>query len=148
MERFSWLLGNLFALIVGMTGLMYILPTDEPALQTIPIEASVVNSVTSNDIEVTTLYYASSEDAYNNFLLQYHGANVASFSDIDTLNSLGYKGYFAWYDITLATHAVLLKGTTVIVIKYIDITVYGNQVERLPKVEDYVLEYLKEKNEI
>ncbi|RTK99348.1 MAG: hypothetical protein EKK57_09745 [Proteobacteria bacterium] len=148
MERFSWLIGNVIALILGMTGLMYIFPKYEPAVQPSQVDTPEVLSVTSSEIEVTTFYYALREDAYNAFLLQYYGANVSSFQNVSELSRMGYKGYFAWYNKTLTTHTVLLKGTTVVVIKYIDTTVYGNESERLSRVEQYILEYLKEINEI
>lgn len=148
MEKFYWLAANVITFILATTGYLYMSSgTDSANLQISPLSPPVVLSVNRENVEIVTTNFTSSKEAYSSFLLQFHGASLAPFYDVK-LEKLGFKGYFAWYDGTLATHAVLWRSTTVIVISYIDINVSNTQDEKLLLLENYIIDYLKDKDGI
>jgi hypothetical protein len=144
MERISWVIINLITFLLATSSYMYMSNGTKAQVPFIsPVKTPDAQIVVKNDVEVKTLDFNSTDEAYNGFLLQFHGANIAPFNNTKALDDLGYKGYYAWYNGTITTHVVLWKNNLVVVIKYTQ--TYSDRQESFLDIEKYVIEYLQGK---
>lgn len=148
MERIYWLIGNGLTLVVAVIFAYF---TSFPGSISANVSPSPIATPTmlsgytieTNNLIVSTTFFSSVEEAKNAFLTQFIGANVAPFINKEEFKSLGYSGYYAWYDNTLVTHAVLLKDSEIVKITFTDTKLLPNK--RISTTELYVLNYLEMK---
>ena len=147
MEKIYWMIGNLLTLVAAIffaifTSLPGSTSTEGSQVATPFTESEFTTEI--NNLVVSTVVFTTEEEAQGAFLTQFSGANVAPFINGKEFKSLGYSGYYAWYDGSLATHVVLLKNLTIIKITFTNTKLMSES--RIFVMEQYVLHYLEKSN--
>ena len=84
-------------------------PTTLPVVTPSTNFVNYTGSFIINDkvLQYRVFRFQTEDEAISEFLKHYPHANVVGLIDRKSINELGYNGYYAWYNNTLAAHVVL-----------------------------------------
>lgn len=141
MDKIYWMVGNSIAFLVAIV-FAYVtsISGNGSNISSLPSPTVDESTVKTNNLLITTYNFETKKEANDAFLTQFVGANVRPLGNV--LGDSNYKGYYAWYDFSTATHIILLDELNVVVITTNDTRVLDSK-NREPVTKDYLLGYLK-----